>query len=488
MTANAPDQPSAPTSSPLDAVIRVEPTAGGDPIASFSAELAGCIAERRFDALKQRLRSGELADVAEAIDRLPAEQAAVAFRLLDRERATAVFEHLSWQAQEHLLHTLSDLDAAAVLEEMSADDRTALLEELPGMVTVRLLNLLSAEERRVAVALLGYPADSIGRLMTPDYVRVKPDWTVTQALAHVRRFGEDSETLNVVYVTGAGGVLIDDLRIRQLLTVELDTPIAALMDHRFVALGVLDDQEAAVTSFRRFDRTALPVIDGGGVLVGIVTVDDVLDVQEREATKDMQMFGAVQALEDPYLQVPIITMVRKRGVWLVILLFGGMLTAEAMVFYADALASAVVLAIFLPLIIASGGNSGAQAATLITRALALGEVRLTDWWLVMRRELASGLLLGFLLGSLGGLRIALWAWWFGAYGEQWPLVMLTVAVSLLGVVVWGSLSGSLLPLILKRLGADPATSSAPFIATLVDVTGIIIFFTIASWFLTGTLV
>ena len=458
-----------------------------DPIGTLSTELAQCIAERRFDRLKQRLRSGEIPDVAEAIDRLPAEQEAVAFRLLDRERAFDVFEHLSFDAQEHLLHTLSDADAAAVLEEMSADDRTALLEELPGKVTVRLINLLSAEERATALQLLGYPEDSIGRLMTPEYVRVKPAWTVAEALAHVRVFGEDSETLNVLYVTGPGGVLIDDLRIRQLLTVDPETRIESLMDRAFVALGVLDDQETAVATFRRHDRSALPVVDGAGVLVGIVTVDDVLDVQEREATEDIQMLGGVQALDDPYLQVPVWTMVRKRGVWLVILLFGGMLTAEAMAYYADELASAVVLAIFLPLIIASGGNSGAQAATLITRALALGEVRLSDWWRVMRRELASGFLLGTILGTLGAARIAVWAVAFGAYGEHWPKVMLTVGVSLVGVVVWGSLSGSLLPLLLKRLGADPATSSAPFIATLVDVTGIIIFFTIATWFLSGTL-
>jgi magnesium transporter len=458
-----------------------------DPIGTLSAELAQCIAERRFDRLKQRLRSGEIPDVAEAIDRLPAEQEAVAFRLLDRDRAFEVFEHLSFDAQEHLLHTLSDADAAAVLEEMSADDRTALLEELPGKVTVRLINLLSAEERATALQLLGYPEDSIGRLMTPDYVRVKPAWTVAEALAHVRVFGEDSETLNVLYVTGPGGVLIDDLRIRQLLTVDPETRVESLMDRAFVALNVLDDQETAVASFRRHDRSALPVVDGAGVLVGIVTVDDVLDVQEREATEDIQMLGGVQALDDPYLQVPVWTMVRKRGVWLVILLFGGMLTAEAMAFYEDELASAVVLAIFLPLIIASGGNSGAQAATLITRALALGEVRLGDWWRVMRRELASGFLLGTILGTLGAARIAVWAVAFGAYGEHWPKVMLTVGVSLVGVVVWGSLSGSLLPLLLKRLGADPATSSAPFIATLVDVTGIIIFFTIATWFLSGTL-
>ena len=468
-------------------VVPVAEVLDEDPIGTLSRELAACIAERRFDRLKQRLRSGELADVAEARERLPADQEAGAGRRRGRERAAEGLGPREFDAQGHLLHTLSDADAAAVLEEMSADDRTALLEEFPGKVTVRLLNLLSAEERATAVHLLGYPEDSIGRLMTPDYVRVKPSWTVAEALAHVRVYGEDSETLNVLYVTGPGGVLIDDLRIRQLLTVDPETRVEALMDRAFVALRVDDDQETAVAAFRRHDRTALPVVDGAGVLVGIVTVDDVLDVQEQEATEDIQKFGGVQVLDDPYLQVPIWTMVRKRGVWLVILLFGGMLTAEAMAFYEDELASAVVLAIFLPLIIASGGNSGAQAATLITRALALGEVRLDDWWRVMRRELASGLLLGAILGGLGAVRIAVWALAFEAYGPHWPLIATTVGASLVGVVVWGSLSGSLLPLLLKRLGADPATSSAPFIATLVDVTGIIIFFTIATWFLSGTL-
>jgi len=449
--------------------------------------LAELVELRRFDAIKTLLAEHNPPDIAEAIDQLPDQEEAIAFRLLPQETAWQVFEYLSFDAQEHLLHTLSDADAAALLEEMAADDRTALLEELPGKVTRRLLNLLSPSERRRAVQLLGYPEDSIGRLMTPDYVRVKPDWKVAEALAHIRAFGSDSETLNVVYVTDPGGVLIDDLRIRQFLTVDPQTPVAELMDEEFVALNVFDDESMAVDVFRRHDRTALPVVDGAGVLVGIVTVDDVLDVQEREATEDIQMLGGVQALEEPYLQVPIVTMVRKRAVWLVILLFGGMLTAEAMTYYEDELAQAVVLAIFLPLIIASGGNSGSQAATLITRALALGEVRLRDWWRVMRRELVSGLLLGSILGSLGFARIALWAIAFDAYGPHWFLVALTVAVSLFGVVVWGSLSGSLLPLLLKRLGADPATSSAPFIATLVDVTGIIIFFTIAMAFLSGTL-
>ncbi len=454
---------------------------------SLNETLATLVEQRRFEDVKALLAERSPPDIAEAIDRLPEVQEAVVFRLLPKEMAWQAFEYLSFDAQEHLLHTLSDADAAALLEEMSADDRTALLEELPGKVTRRLLNLLSPGERRVAVQLLGYPEDSIGRLMTPDYVRVKPHWTVRQALDHIRVFGVDSETLNVVYVTDAAGVLIDDLRIRQLLTVDPAIRIDDLTDREFVALNVLDDETSAVAMFRKFDRTALPVVDGAGVLVGIVTVDDVLDLVEREATEDIQMLGGTEALDEPYLQVPIITMVRKRVVWLVILLFGGMLTAEAMTFYEDQLAQAVVLAIFLPLIIASGGNSGSQAATLITRAIALGEVRLGDWWRVMRREIVSGVMLGTILGTLGTLRIVLWAVAFDAYGTHWPLVALTVGVSLFGVVVWGSLSGSLLPILLKRLGADPATSSAPFIATLVDVTGIIIFFSIAMLFLSGTL-
>lgn len=448
--------------------------------------IADLVEARRYSALKALLRAHQPVDLAAAIDELPPGQEAIAFRLLNRDGAAEVFEYLSLSSQQKLLKTLSDADVAAVLEDMSEDDRTALLDELPGRVTVRLLNLLSAGEREQAKRLLAYPEDTVGRLMTTDYVRVKPSWTVAESLAHVRQYGRDAETLNVVYVTGAGGVLIDDLRIRQLLTVDPQTRIEALMDHSFVALAATQDQEEAVAVFRRVDRSALPVVDGAGVLVGIVTVDDVLDVQEREATEDIQKLGAVQALDEPYLEVPILTMVRKRGVWLVVLLFGGMLTAEAMDYFQDELATAVVLGIFLPLVIASGGNSGAQAATLITRAMALGEVRLGDWWLVMRRELASGALLGLTLGVLGAARIAIWSLAFGAYGPHWPFLALTVGVSLLGVVVWGSLSGSLLPMLLQRLGIDPATSSAPFIATIVDVTGIIIFFSVATLLLRGT--
>lgn len=449
--------------------------------------LSALVEGRRFGDLRALLEVTDAPALAEAFRELPPRRRAVVFRLLHREQAIDTFEYLELELQEEILRALGDRDVAGILEEMSPDDRTALLEELPGKVTKRLLNLLSADEREVATQLLGYPEESIGRLMTPDYVAVKPHWTVAEALAHVRRFGRDSETLNVVYVTAKGGRLIDDLRMRELLLVEPETRIEALMDEQFVSLVATDDQEEAVAAFRRYDRTALPVTDTQGVLVGIVTVDDVLDVAEEEATEDIQLLGGSAALGEPYLQISLLGMVRKRSFWLVLLFFGQMLTATAMGAFQAELERALVLALFVPLIISSGGNSGSQAATLVIRALTLGEVRLRDWWRVMRREFLSGLIIGNLLGVLGFLRIAAGEWLSGLYGPYWPLIGLTMWLSLLGVVLWGSLSGSLLPFFLKRVGLDPATSSTPFVATLVDVTGLLIYFGSALLLLSGTL-
>jgi magnesium transporter len=306
--------------------------------------------------------------------------------------------------------------------------------------------------------------------------------------AHVRRHGSDSETMNVLYVVDEHGKLLDDVRIREVILAAPTRKVTELRgDTDFVALQATDDQEAAVAAFRRYDRTALPVVDSAGVLVGIITVDDVLDIAEEEATEDIQKLGGVEALDEPYLSVPFFTLVRKRASWLVILFLSEMLTATAMAFFQNELAKAIVLTLFIPLIMSSGGNSGSQAATLIIRALALGEVTLGDWWRVVRRELAAGLALGVILGSIGFLRIAIWSTFSHIYGQHWPLIGLTVAGALVGVVLWGSLSGSLLPLLLQRLGADPASSSAPFVATLVDVTGLVIYFSVASVILRGTL-
>ena len=323
--------------------------------------------------------------------------------------------------------------------------------------------------------------------MTPDFVSVRKEWTLRHVLDHVRAHGRDSETLNVIYVVNGNNRLIDDLRIREILLAPLHAVVSDLCDNRFVSLNASDDKKEAVKVFRQYDRTVLPVIDSHGRLVGIVTLDDVLDVAEEEATREIQKFGGLEALDEPYMSTPLLEMIRKRASWLVILFVGEMLTATAMGYFEHEISRAVVLALFVPLIISSGGNSGSQAATLIIRALALGEVKLRDWWRVMRREVFSGLLLGLILGTIGFLRIALWSAFSSLYGEHWMLVGLTVSCSLLGIVLWGTITGSMLPFILKWLGMDPATSSAPFVATLVDVTGLIIYFSVALVILHGTL-
>jgi magnesium transporter len=295
------------------------------------------------------------------------------------------------------------------------------------------------------------------------------------------------ESLDFIFVTDQNGKLIDDIRIRDILVAPLDAHVSDLMDESYVNLTPADTKEKAVSIFKQYDRYALPVVNNEGYLLGIVTIDDVLDVVEQIDTQDIQRFGGLESLDYPYIKTPVLEMVKKRAGWLVILFLGEMLTATAMGYFQDEIARAVVLALFVPLIISSGGNSGSQAATLIIRAMALQEITLRDWWKVMRREVLSGLLLGTVLGMIGFLRITLWSLFTNLYGPHWPLVALTVAMSLVGVVIWGTLSGSMLPFALRRFGFDPASSSAPFVATLVDVTGLIIYFTIAALILQGAL-
>jgi magnesium transporter len=323
--------------------------------------------------------------------------------------------------------------------------------------------------------------------MTPDYVIIKKHWSVQQALDHVRNYGKDSETLNYLYVT-EHGTLIDDIHIREVLLANPDTRISDIMDDKVESLLATDDQETAVLAFKRLDRFALPVVDIDNKLLGIITLDDVLDVAEEQATEEMQRFGAVEVLDEPYIDVPLLELVRKRATWLVVLFLGGFLTATAMSAFATTIDSAVILALFLPLIISSGGNSGSQAATLIVRALALGEVTLSDWWTIMRREIAAGFILGLILGVLGFLRIVVGHSLDGTFHHESTWIVATViGLSLIGIVMAGTIAGSMLPLLMKRLGFDPAASSAPFVATFSDVTGIVIYFTIATLLLRGIL-
>jgi magnesium transporter len=450
-------------------------------------EIRDLIAERNFGALRELFREMPPADVAEVILDLPEDEQVIIFRLLPNALAADVFEYLDAEPQQQLLKAMAHEQVAAILNEMSPDDRTALLEEMPSAAARQLIKVLTPEERRIAQALLGYPEDSVGRLMTPDFIAIDDDWTVRDVLDHIREFGRDSETLNVIYVVDERGKLIDDLRMREFLLRPLDAKVSDFRDRTFVALKVNDTQEEALNAFRKYDRAALPVTDSNDVLVGIVTSDDMLDVAEEEATEDIQKFGGMEALDEPYMRISLLRMVRKRAGWLVILFLGEMLTASAMGYYEGEIAKAVVLALFLPLIISSGGNSGSQASTLIIRAMALGEVTLRDWFRVMRKEIMAGLLLGCVLGLIGFMRVALWSQFSTIYGPHWLLVAFTVGLALIGVVLWGSISGSMLPFILRRVGADPATSSAPFVATLVDVTGLVIYFSIALLIMRGAM-
>lgn len=437
--------------------------------------------------LRETLNRWPPPDVADLFTDLSDDEDLAGMRMLHGPQRVRVFEYLDRQTQIKFLMTLADDDLRALLTEIADDDRTSLLSDLSEEDCNRLLHLLSEEQRSIAESLLRYPEQSVGRLMTPHFVSVRPHWSVQNVLDHIRQHGEDSETLNVVYIVDPDDLLIDDLRIRQILLAKPKQSIEDLLDHAFVSLKPTDDKRSAVEVFREYDRTALPVVSEEGKLLGVVTIDDVLDVAEEAATSDMQKLGGLEALSEPYATTPLMTMVRKRATWLVILFVGELLTATAMGFFEKEIAKAVVLALFVPLIISSGGNSGSQAATLLVRSLALGEVTLKDWRRVFYREVASGVMLGSILGTIGFLRIALWSAFSDLYGPHWLLVAITVSLSLIGIVLWGTIAGAMLPFLLKKIGLDPATSSAPFVATLVDVTGLVIYFTVAIFVLRGTL-
>src|SRR6202011_6033639 len=374
----------------------------------LAPEIKGLIAARDFNGLRELFKEWPPADVADVILDLPEDEQVIIFRVLPAALAADVFEYIGIEEQQKLLRAMAHEQAVGILNEMSPDDRTALLEELPSAAARQLIRLLTPEERRVAQALLGYPEGSVGRLMTPDFIAIHEDWTVKEVLEYVRENGQDSETLNVIYVVDDRGKLIDDLRIREFLLRPLDAKVSDFRDHTFVALKVNESQQDALNLFRKYDRTALPVVDSNDVLVGIVTVDDMLDVAEQEATEDIQKIGGMEALDEPYTTIPFLRMVKKRATWLILLFLGEMLTATAMQGYNSEIERAAILAMFLPLIISSGGNSGSQATTLVIRAMALGELTLRDWFRVVRKELVSGLSLGLILGTIGFFRISLW--------------------------------------------------------------------------------
>jgi magnesium transporter len=466
-------------------------------------EIQDLIRTGQYGDLREALHHLHPADIADLVHELGVKDGAVAFRFLQRDDAAAAFAYIPPEEQEHVIAELGTEQSARLIEEMSADDRARVVDELPEEVAQRLVASLAPESRKEVQAILGYPPRSVGRLMTPDYVKVQPDWTVAKALEHIRKTGKDAETVNVIYVVDEQGKLIDDMRLRQVILSDPGARIDDLMNRSFVTLRADQDQGEAVQLMGRYDRTALPVVDSRGVLIGIVTHDDVADVAQRRATEQMQKVGGVQALEEPFDQASVADLVKKRAPWLALLFMSELLTSNALVYFQDQIERAAILAVFVPAIISSGGNSGSQASTLVIRALALGEVKLHDWWKILRRELVVAGVLGAIIGCLGFARINIWGllgWWVtkekDASGaivtnthvqEHYTVLGVAIAVSLIGVVIWGSIMGAMLPFILKRCKLDPAGSSTPFVATMVDVTGIIIYFTAAMLILKGTL-
>ncbi len=438
--------------------------------------------------IRDFLNDQNISDVADLVYEFPDFEGQIIANM-SVHRAASVFKILEFPTQKRIIQILPPNTVASLLNELPADDRTDFLEELPSNAVRELIKLMDPEERKITLSLLGYPENSIGRLMTPDYVYVYPYNTIEEVFTTIRKYGKDSETINVIYVINEKGELLDDIRIRDFILNPPDRKVSELMDERtVVALNAYDDQESASEVFKMNNRVALPVVSNSNKLLGIVTIDDMLWVASEEFSEDIQKIGGTEALEHPYLEMPIFQLFKKRVVWLVVLFLGELLTATAMAYFEDEIAKAVVLALFVPLIISSGGNSGSQASTLIIQAMAVGEITIADWWRVMRREIISGILLGTVLGIIGFLRIFVWhSFAPDLYGEHWMMIGVTVALTLLGVVLWGTLAGSMLPMILKRLGADPAVSSAPFVATLVDVTGLIIYFSVAFMMLSGSL-
>ena len=410
------------------------------------------------------------------------------FAHLSREEADDFFLSISPRAQAQILRGCPPGERRLWLRLLAPDDVADVLQDFPAEEREALLALIDAETRREVTALMAYAEDQAGGLMSPRFARVRSSMTVDEAIRYVRRQARDRlEAIYYVYALDAEQRLQGVVSFRELLTAPGDRPIHEVMRTDVITVPETMDDEAVARLIAQHGLLALPVVDAGGRVKGIVTLDDIVDVVEREATADMHQLGGLEALDIPYLQTPFRSMVKKRAGWLAVLFLGEMLTASAMTYYEEEIARAVVLALFIPLIISSGGNSGSQAATLVIRAMALGEVKLRDWWRIVRRELASGLVLGTILAGIGLVRILLWQALFHSYGEHCGPIAAAVAISLVGVVAWGTLSGAMMPFILRKLGFDPASASAPFVATLVDVSGLVIYFNVAWVVLRGTL-
>jgi len=428
------------------------------------------------------------AEMAKILISLPNDAVLKAFDQLPPGMQVSVFAYLDIQHQVFVIKSIPDVRVAIILNGLSSDDRITLLSEFEGDEREHFIKMLDEKSRRAAHDLLGYPDNTVARILNTDFAAVKRNMTIAEANEYLRKTHKDTDAANVIYVVDDDGRLIDDIPVRRLVLNSPDKKIEEILDGSYEALNIKDKKETAVDKFKEYDRIALPVINDDNVLLGVITIDDVIDVAEQEDTRDIQKFGGMESLDYPYVKTPVFTLIQKRAGWLIILFVSEMLTATAMGHFDAQIATAPILAIFVPLVISSGGNGGSQAATLIIRAMALKELTLKSWFYVMRREIFSGLVLGLILGAIGFLRIFAWQkLGFYDYGPYWFYLAITVSLSLIGIILWGTLSGSMIPMVLKKFKLDPATSSAPFVATLVDVTGLIIYFTISVLLLKGKL-
>ena len=451
----------------------------------FLPEVMEAIENGDLESLRTVFEDLHPSDVAELLVHLSPDRIAAIVRILRAPKGIDVFEQLELATQAEVLKHLGRAETVKLLEEMSADDRVDLLKKLPSETVDSLLPLMAQADRDDVRRLLQYGEKTAGALMTTEYASLPAQVTVAEAMAKLRNIAPDRETIYYIYIIDGDRKLLGTISLRDLVLARPTQKIEDFMSVDPISVRVDMDQEEVAKMVAKYDFLALPVIDPDKRLVGIITHDDAMDVVEREQTEDVQKLGGMEVLDAPYFNVGFFSLVRKRAGWLTALFLGEMFTATAMGYYEHEIERAVVLALFIPLIISSGGNSGSQASTLIIRALAVREVRLRDWWKVFGREIVSGLALGAILGTIGFFRIVLWQQWRPMYGEHYLFVAATVACSLLGVVMWGTITGSMLPFILRKLGFDPASASAPFVATLVDVTGLVIYFSFASLILGG---
>lgn len=435
------------------------------------SEIEELISKNQLKAVAERLRSWAEPEIADLLIALNKPQQILVYRALPRQRAADVFAHLEPDDQDTLLTALTDADTRVLLADLSPDDRTEMLEELPATVTRRLMQLLTPADLAESRQLLGYPEESVGRLMTPDYIRLRAEWTCEQALDHMRKYGRDSEIFNILYVTDAAGKLIDIVRMRRLIMAPPQTVIQDMLNYNCISLSAYDDREVAVEQIQRYDVNALPVVDSDGVLLGIVTVDDIMDVAEEEVTEDIQKGVAVAPLETKYSAAKPMQLFRKRIVWLLVLIFVNLISAGVISNYEELVKEMITLALFMPLVIASGGNCGAQSATLMVRAIATGDLELSDWWGAVGKEIVVGVLLGVAMAVIAGVVGHL-------YGGDFN-VALIVGLSMVSIVFVSNAFGALLPFILSRFKVDPAAASTPLITSIMDVLGLIIYFSIA---------